>query len=485
MSNLWLDTTEKAFYVESTHVNSPSTNNIKDERTKAIEQVINQYHLSDQISTFDFIRWHIEDNPPQHVLYLIDEAQRMERKNNEHNKIDNRLSKLSSESRYRKRLEHGYRSKDPEIVLHDLPLALFEEKKLEKWKILENSTIDLSEPSNSDVGWFILKTSQGKIVAHKSFLQIMDNFNQLVELEKTDTNSLDASKTLELLRRYHTTMAEYRKRHNEIFEKALSSLSEDKQSKIREVISGITDFNMNNIPDVVAIPFYEDNPSLWIDFYQLTKEQRQGIGEWFLINSGNLLFASEKNLRNFNYFHYALGQVRRGNAASTENKLQMTARHEGSHGIINKIMNKLIVPDVSQDNPLVADPLSEGLASCMGKDGKYTEKTMFPLTDLLQNPLPAKKDVAEDIAYQAAPKFFMAIYTILQQREQIGQSEEKEKELWTFIVKAMLETALEQQMNTKLKTQSQNERLVAFFKTLIDNLQINKQELTDTYINLN
>lgn len=373
---------------------------------------------------------------------------------------------IAPDSPYYSRIQEGLERKWPDRVLHDLPLAYLEAGELPNVKVVDSTKSLLSNQENSTAEWFVIHTSLAKILVHRDFLEIQDQFNQL---NPADKNAVwNAELALEAFKNYFSVMEEYREHRNDIFQRALELLPFD------EIKTGIknkwTEIQQNKdvIPDLVAIPFYEDNPNLWNNFYKLTQDLRSGIVYYQKMTSNNLMFASIKDRFNHDYFNFAEGMAAKGNTKSIEDTLMRTARHEGTHwGTDSLLEDEFLQLDPSEDSPL-----AEGLTFAISHDARIETTSASTLDEFLLHPL------SPQMAYNASPKFFKALSTVLSKQQEISYSE---IELWARIESIMLRIGYQIYADEEKQKMSSEKKIQILLASLMRELRVTKEQLTLEY----
>lgn len=345
------------------------------------------------------------------------------------------------------------------------------------WKILHGFiSARYFEGSLSKDIWVTKKVGGGAIIAHKQFLQIQDDFQ---ELEGTDSViEWNASASLQSLEKYIEITNRYQLRHRRIYNLALELLSEADQKYLVDIATNDFHFSDEEHSErvIIAIPSHLDDTNLWLscfgnDFYS------SRIPDYAKIHECGVVLASAEHRndepKGYDYFSYAARSVKSGQTSNLSEKLWLTAQHEGSHGIIDLLLVTLL--RVSDRNPV-----QEGIIGALGNDGRDQVVTSLTINQLLGVEGVSFDDKRNmEWSYIAGPKFFRALYKI------IAVNDQDEEAVWSKIVAAELSVALEMSKDSVMFTHEETEKVAIFLQKVINKLEITSEEIHSVYNSLN
>ncbi|MEK7504226.1 MAG: hypothetical protein AAB550_01875 [Patescibacteria group bacterium] len=326
----------------------------------------------------------------------------------------------------------------------------------------------------------------GKVIMHKDFLAIQDDFAKLEGVE--DKTIWDSKKSIAAFEKYIGVHNQYRQRHERIFARSLQLLPPDEAAIMKDMVKD----EANDEPKVllVAIPFHTDNIVLWTHFFGISNDLLARIPKYSKITESGLIFASKKhrkddqdeNNRGHDYFSYAYRAVKSGEVSTIADKFLLTAQHEGSHRFIDLLIIKLL-------NTAHTNPVYEGFIGALSEDNREYKTSKIKLSQLLDNPSPQSildtdtelDSYRIDANYAAGPKFFKSVYEIMKKK----LNTDKLEEVWANISASMLHVALNLHKSDGFVHLDENTKLSRFMKKLIQEMQINNDELDSIYESLN
>ncbi len=330
--------------------------------------------------------------------------------------------------------------------------------------------------------WVVRPLNSGKIIVHNDFLETQNLFS---ELETGEAHNLtwNADLTLQTFQDFMSITLDYRKRHKAIYDEALGLMSTQDRVTVRLFYQG----NLANSHDegllLVAVPSPFDNPILWKNVFGFSEQQIEKLNTYSKIHECGVILSSKKyrddKPRGHDYFSYAARAVIKHEVATIQDKFLLTAKHEGSHGIIDETVLSLI--SVSNSNPI-----DEGFVNAISGEVKADAYTYLSLQNLLENPKPSLTEMEPDkladykreANYIAGTKFFHSLFQLVKTKE--GGADET---IWSKITAKMFKLAL--QLKKDNLTGTENQKISIFMKRLIEELGIPFQELQSIYDSLN
>ncbi len=313
--------------------------------------------------------------------------------------------------------------------------------------------------------WKVYNNSCGVFIAHKEFLHIQDELDRL-DQKQTGWNKEEC---IVAVSGYLDEYNHYRKKHIEILQAALNKCEPQEQKVIKASIylldTKITLSSYNNI--LIGIPWYTDNTKLWENYLKITEDEVANFTRWSKISQLGLVFASRihrhDNPEGHDYFSYA---SRNGHDPRT--KFLLTARHEGSHGLIDALATQLLVLPT-------CNPISEGLAGYLGGDGREKEKTQIDLNEYLDFSWLNEKVLEKEGTYIASSRFFKSLECILMQRYTWFKAN-------TILFHAILKTLIKLQPNVVVHENIK--KYVLFYNEVLNILNIENEALVSAYNNI-
>lgn len=324
--------------------------------------------------------------------------------------------------------------------------------------------------------WEIIQVNGGRVIAHRDFLKIQDEF---IDLEKGEASKLrwDSAQCKDAFRVYIEKMKEYRQRHISLFQQCLNQLDEETRSAVLSIANDRFT-QLASVPEdisIVALPSWLDNPKLWTSM-GITSSLTDRIPPWAKIHGLGVVFASRKHRDDkpygYDYFSYAARCVVNGEVDKIGKKLSLTAQHEGSHGIVDAILIYLLGIDAY-------NPIGEGIPGSLGDDGRGLKHTDITFKQLLENPCPEDNRSRSESAYIAGPKFWDSVVLLLQNR---GLTKDQ---AWVEIFSSSLKSAIEMTAEKNFKSQNKGKKVARLIEKIIGKLEITFEELESVYESLN
>lgn len=328
----------------------------------------------------------------------------------------------------------------------------------------------LSRAGRLSQTWKNFPTSGGTVVAHEDFLNIQNEFPKL-EMNQGDAINWNAESSVDALGNYLGRMKQYRQRHTNLYRNSLQYLTPSQAEKVSIVANNHTDL-MSDDNDLVfvAAPSHLDNPKLWEEF-NLRGKLLDHIPPWVKINSRGVILGS-RNFRDdkpkgHDYFSYAARAVRLGEAKSMEDKLLLTAQHEGSHGLADAVLIDLL--RLGADNPIC-----EGLAGALGEDGR--EKRPSPsFAELMTNPHSEDMTARRDTAYYSGTKFWEAL------RRRVSKQGMDKMSAWSRVFGVSMAVATDLSNQPEFMNRNSAERISRFLTEVPMKLDIKVDDLEKEY----
>lgn len=326
--------------------------------------------------------------------------------------------------------------------------------------------------------WGVYQTGGGYIIAHQGFLRIQDDYPDLEKRREGGNPILDwnAEEAVKALAEYQERKAQFRLRHQALYATALDALDEQSRRIIAKTAELFPYLLKAPTEDtiIVCIPWYTDNKLLWNEI-GIGEEYLERVPSWAKIHEIGVILASrifrEVGHRGHDYFAYA-GNYAKGDVDGMVERLLLTAQHEGSHGITDKVITYLLGIDIY-------NPIGEGIAGALGEDGRGYEYTEFTLRNLLHYLDPADAASRKEISYIAGSKFWCAILEVLQNR---GRTK---IQIWADIFRSSLKTAVQINQDTNLDCMDGNEKIAFLLNKVIEDLHISIEELERAYESIN
>lgn len=312
--------------------------------------------------------------------------------------------------------------------------------------------------------WEILKVNEGLVISHIDFLMIQDNFNK-IEGKKIKWNS-EYYKIA--MKNYIGKMIEFRQFHTNYFYNSRQHIDNGNLKVIDDLVKQSKHFIKNDDFLIVAMPSHLDNPQLWRQF-NLSDSLLSRIPPWAKINEKGVILGSQlyrdDNPIGHDYFSYAARFVKSGEIKSIDQKLLFTAQHEGSHGIVDSLLIRLL--NLSSDNPIY-----EGITGALGHDGR--ELTQSPsLDEMISNPYPHDTKLRSDTIYYSGAKYWTSIYRVLTKGDNIAA--------WPLIFAKSLEVAVDMNKDPDIMLKDDNSKISEFLKNVIVKLNIRAIDLEREY----
>lgn len=348
------------------------------------------------------------------------------------------------------------------------------------FQVVHNLIEGLEEQGLLSDDWIVNRYEQGKVIIHKDFLAIQDEFAQL---EGATANNMvwNAELATQSFRAYLETETVFQERHNRVYAKGLDRLNAETRTGIETPRE--TGKDTNQIRVLVAIPSPFDNPNLWQQTLGLPQNYQDKLNPWSKIHECGVILASrlyrDDNPRGHDYFSYAARIVNRGEAPSIADKFIITAKHEGSHGKIDRTVLSLL--SISNSNPI-----DEGFVNAFSGEADPQTPTPITIEELIENPKPASQDMEPDrlaeykreANYNAGAKFFYSIFEIIKTREN-----KPEEDTWATITAGMIESAFK--LGQISLEETENTKISMFMKRLLTQLDISVDEVKAVYNRLN
>ncbi len=228
---------------------------------------------------------------------------------------------------------------------------------------------------------------------------------------------------------------------------------------------------------IVAIPWFTDNMEIWTST-GLTSGQLQKIAPYAKINECGILYASrihrDDKPEGHDYFSYAARLVTEGKTKTIEESLLLTAQHEGAHGPVDEITQKLL-------KTTDATCIYEGIAGSLGDDRRDLVKTNTPFTVLIENPCVfAKPEDMQERIYIFGAKFFSAVRNTLKDKNHTDNDV-----AWITIFSILLKLSLELSTDKTFLNKDENSKVSFFLQEFLERSRLSRDELRTHYQILN
>lgn len=331
-----------------------------------------------------------------------------------------------------------------------------------KQKIYNIIVSDYLQNTLQNRDWKIHNTEGGMFIAHKDFLNIQNELDQL-DQKHTGWSEIECTAAVS---KYLSAYICYRKRHNTILKAALSRCTPHEQNILNAWFHSldrkITLSSDNNM--LIGIPWYSDNIKLWKDYLRITENEIATFASWSKINEVGLLFASRihrhDNPEGHDYFSYASR-----NRQDPRKKFLLTAQHEGSHGLLDALATELLgLP--------ACNPISEGIAGYLGNDGREKDKTQLDLISFLHFAWLDNRALEKEGTYIASSKFFKAL-------ECIKTLESTQSEANVIIFYAVLQTLI--YLPKDITNFESNRKYNLFYTELLSRLHLAQDDLLPVF----
>lgn len=324
--------------------------------------------------------------------------------------------------------------------------------------------------------WEIKQVNGGRIVAHRDFLNIQNEFSSL-ELPETAKLAWDSDRCMDAFQDYIEKKTEFRRRHISLFQQGLKNLDEKSrqivlltaQERFPQLMTASDDMS------IVAMPSWLDNHELWAGM-GITTELTSRIPSWVKIYEIGVVLASrdyrDDKPKGHDYFSYAARAAVKGEVHEVSQKLSLTAQHEGSHGIVDATLIYLLGVDAY-------NPVGEGIPGSLGDDGRGLKHTNITLQQLLDNPCPEGSNLKNETAYVAGSKLWDSVIAILQQRGLLKD------DAWAEVFRASLESAVKLSSDDKFKSQEKKIKVASLIQATIKSMNITIEQIEPIYQSLN
>ena len=301
----------------------------------------------------------------------------------------------------------------------------------------------------------------GSMIVHEDFARIMDESSSL----QPRIQDWNYKMFLGSASGYIQRKIAAREKVKRIYELSLNHLSDEVKQKVLEAAES------NNLTENIilfAMPYYWDNEKLWNSMGLI--ESHVITLPWFAkVYEPGLLFASaitRSNVEEEHHHDLFLHMSDHSNGLSLSEAFAQKGDHEGSHSIIDTIIDNMLKIGRDLD-------FKECYVGALGDDGREYEPTEITLAEFLRE---TQETIPYDRNYKAGPRVFRSVFNIVQRRLCIEQ-----EPVWSVIVAAMFNSSYHISQREDFSGLSENDKRYQFYQSIIHELEISIEDLEKEY----